>query len=326
MEIDNLVVQLAVAGGGGEIRGHLKTLGIDRYVDLEETNPVLPYIKRLQRLRVNPKHGMSVSHGETLIRLIHEKTFFNTFHRYEGKTLIRTCAPGKTGNVTLNKTLTAHQIPFQFMEHTPELCFKELFEATNTTMKIVTGVRDPMAINFSAPFQLISVFPYSSWAFDAPLSEMDPPFFQDGGDVQTFFDVWQASTCYKKGEYCSHAQDFFQRFSEHILHLFDYSFDKEKGYTIIKKGNIEVFLYQLEKMNDILPAFSDFVGCSITKWEKDNDASGKWVGETYKKALEEVTISPQFFEDCYKEDWISHFYSQTDIERFQEKWRKNIKQ
>lgn len=103
-----------------------------------------------------------------------------------------------------------------------------------------------------------------------------------------------------------------------------YPFDKEKGYTIIKEGNIEVFVYQLEKLNDVFLELSDWVGVPFEKMVNANKAEDKWVGESYKQACKEIEITQEYFDRCYNEPYVKHFYSDEDIEKFKERWRSHI--
>ena len=55
--------------------------------------------------------------------------------------------------------------------------------------------------------------------------------------------------------------------------IFDYSFDKEKGYSIIKKGNLEILIYTLESLSAIgEEAISSFLGIPNFKLIRANEA------------------------------------------------------
>lgn len=114
-------------------------------------------------------------------------------------------------------------------------------------------------------------------------------------------------------------------FNSNIINLYNHSFNTEQGYDIIKEGNIEVFVYQLEKLNDIAPQMSDWIGqTSFDEWINGNEASGKWINDFYKQAQKEIKFSQEFFDSCYNAEWVQHFYSQEDIEKFKERWRPHI--
>lgn len=124
-------------------------------------------------------------------------------------------------------------------------------------------------------------------------------------------------------------EKFIPKFNEEFLDLMKYEFDKEQGYSIIKDDNIEVFVYTLEKMNDIAKPLSDWV-CEGTNntpfdsWERANLAEDKWIAETYKQAQKELKFSREYFEKCYNDPYVKHFYSNEDIEKFKQKWQQNI--
>lgn len=117
---------------------------------------------------------------------------------------------------------------------------------------------------------------------------------------------------------------FFDAFNQNIFNLYEHSFDKEKGYSIMKKGNVEVFVYQLEKLNTIAKEMSDWIDQTpFENWTIKNDASSKWISEYYKQVKKEVKIPNRLFDICYDAPWVKHFYSESDIEKFKYSWRKN---
>lgn len=323
-EESSVVVQIGVLHREKSIVQHLESLGVTNYVALEETNTMLPYLFRLNLLKKDPSFYISTSDSETLLVQALKKKLYDNAHLYVGKELVITLATGKTGNNTLMDTLNHHKIPNFFAIHRPEVCFHQQLLQSGTKVKYVTGVRDPIAWFFSIMFDLLTNYFHQSQEHDLILSAMEPPFFEHGGDVQRFFDTVNKNWCCQKDGTPSWTSGFFKRYQAQVHDIFSYDFQKEKGYTIIKEGNMEIFLYQLEKMNDILPEFSQFVGYDIPEWKTSNSASSKWVKNSYQRALKEVKIPKDLFEAAYEEEWVTHFYSQKDIEKMKEKWKNNV--
>ncbi len=321
---DDIIVQLAVDGKNEEIITMLQEIGIDHYISQEETLCIVPYIQRITRIKKLGYDLISAEESDQTRRNILKKELLNTIHLYEGKEIILTCAIGKTGNNTLNDTLKHHHLPYFFSVHRPSSCFTKYLQTANTKIKVVTGVRDPMAQIFSSIFNVITAPLYVSQECNLSLSQIEPHFFHDGGNIQVLFDHWLQVSYEKNQGFSSPVTRFFQEYREEFFDIFAEDFQKEKGYTILKKGNIEIFLYQLEKMNDILPAFSAFVGCEIPSWVKANAVEEKWIGEKYPQALKELNFTKDFLHKVYKEDWVHHFYSEKDLQTFKNKWEKNI--
>ena len=73
--------------------------------------------------------------------------------------------------------------------------------------------------------------------------------------------------------------DEFRRFTS--INIFEEPFDRKAGYTVIKKGRFEIFLYKLEVVNDMLPIVCEFCGLDIDL-KYTNRGDKKWHAEVYK--------------------------------------------
>ncbi len=104
-----------------------------------------------------------------------------------------------------------------------------------------------------------------------------------------------------------------------------YPFDQDKGFTVIKKDNVEVFVYQLEKLNDLIPELSSWLNVPFDKFINGNMATEKWSGDSYKRAQKEIEITQEYFDKCFDESYVKHCYSKADIEKFKARWRPHIK-
>ena len=59
---------------------------------------------------------------------------------------------------------------------------------------------------------------------------------------------------------------------------------------------------------------------------KDNVGEKKWYAPAYKQALEELKLSKEYVEACYRTRLVRHFYSEVDIQKFRQKWSKNVEE
>ena len=106
------------------------------------------------------------------------------------------------------------------------------------------------------------------------------------------------------------------------IDVFRYPFDIEKGYTIIKEGNIELLLMKMEKLNDLEKVIGEFL--DIDSFQVRNANLGKQ--KTYRFALKEYkktfSLSEKELENLYrKSDYMKHFYSEQERNEFYMKWK-----
>lgn len=244
------------------------------------------------------------------------------------------CQPTKTGDYTIMATLEEHDIPHYPMWHKSDLFDKELVSSLgdSTTIKVICSVREPIIRTLSDLYHAITDYDI----FPEGLTERGKgvSFFEEGGDVQTLFDRfieagggthsihgrWKGSK--EKGTYY---EQYFALFEEYIVDVKIAPFNQEKGYSVIKQGNIEVFLYQLEKLNDLVEELSDFVGKPLEKLTNANEAKNKWIAESYEIAKKEIMFSQEFFDAVYADPYIRHCYSKEDIQKFKNKWKSHVK-
>lgn len=228
--------------------------------------------------------------------------------------------PPKTGDYTVKKTLEELGINHIFTHHESYM-FKELMEKNpNSKIKILTAVRDPIAQNLSMLYH--KIIQYNKVLFNM-IKDKDG-FLDNGGDVQILFDDY-----FSKENFNPYPDTtlgaFFEDLKENLIDLRKYDFDKEKGFSIIKEGNLEIFMYQLEKLDNIVDEISNWIGKeSFSHLINDNIAESKWIGNSYKDAKENIKFSLEYFENSYNNSWVQHFYSENDIKKFKKKWDKSI--
>ncbi len=187
--------------------------------------------------------------------------------------LILLCLPPKTGDHTLMKTFEANNINYLNLWHLSKSFNLDLFNIK--PIKIITAIREPIDQHISSIYQNIKSDPNceSRWislyltyilendgSFEDNLKNLKDNFLKKGGGIQDFFDL--RMYCRKlssaDGKIKPVIIENLEEFSANILDLMAYSFNHETGYAIIQTQNIEVFVYQLEKLNDIVPQLSDW--------------------------------------------------------------------
>jgi len=173
-------------------------------------------------------------------------------------------------------------------------------------VKIITLMRDPIDRSFSELFTLIGAFGFNTVMFPG----------------SSFVD-----SCTEYVKECIQRQ--LAWFDNEIKSLFDidiftYPFDKEKGFSIIKKDNIEVLVLKLEKLNNLETVIGSFVDAPDIKLNIANEGANKIYKYLYNNIKKVVKIKKELFESVYNENSkVDHFYSDDEKIIFENKWNKH---
>lgn len=315
-----------------EIEKQLLEMGIKEYIYFSEAQTRLTFLRAKRNIRNPIEYSVK---KDILLDMQFEAYMYSYLQRVIDDEGIILCLPPKTGDFTISNTLERNYVDYCNLWHRPYIFNKKLLDDLNIPrIKIVTAVRDPIAQNISWVFQMIE---NGVWYFDLD------DYWKQGGDVQKIFDATVNGENYgisspmyefpciydnimQKGRYMGgFIQNFFEAFSESFFDLTSYEFDKDKGYSIIHDGKLEIFIYQIEKLDSIADILLDWLGCRTGLLENGNIGSEKWYAGAYKQAKAELKLTEEYVEKCYKEPYVTHFYNDSDIEIFKNKWRRNIR-
>ena len=107
------------------------------------------------------------------------------------------------------------------------------------------------------------------------------------------------------------------------IDIYEYPFDKERGFSIIRKDNVEILLLKFEKLNDCFTeAFSQFSGDKHVHLPHANIGSDKQYGEDYRKLTGSLQLPETLCRNIYATRLVLHFYSQKEIDGFMERWQR----
>lgn len=241
------------------------------------------------------------------------------------KPLLILCMPPKTGDHSLIQTFQRENIPHHFVFHMPEAIELYSLSQDHPEIKIITAVRDPIAENISLLYQNIGEIHRSLTARFLISGHFNRDFFEFGGNTQDLFELFIHSLHNPALCGAHPIQRFIPIFQKHISQTLQQDFDQKLGYGIARQGNVQIFTFQLEQLNQLLPQLSQFIGTKLSSLSNGNLTSNKWVASAYKQAQKDLTFSEDYFEECYSSDWVRHCYSQKSISTFQDKWKKNLK-
>lgn len=183
-------------------------------------------------------------------------------------------------------------------------------------LKIITGVREPLAKELSTYFQSFIFTRYEN--NEIGLQErLDNCVHDTRIGMQQIFD-------YVPGNPYGTAFGWFDREIKENFGIDVYAepFDKEKGYHIYRNGNVEVFLYRLENLNSLEKEIADFLERPDFKIVKANDASEKDIRFIYEDVKKTHRFSKALMDLYYKDnERMDFFYTKEEQEKFLKKWQ-----
>ena len=181
-------------------------------------------------------------------------------------------------------------------------------------IKIITGVREPIARNISWFFQVIhcqSVFPEFFIKYQEGLITMD----------EIIKKFWSQKFVYGKQ---------FDWFEEELQPVFgidiaSIDFPKEKGYAIANfpDRNIDLLVLKLEKLDSCLKeALETFLGVENLDCERLDRADFLEANDylIYDNLRKSLTFSDEYLEEIYDQPLVRHFYTDEEINKFKLKW------
>lgn len=244
--------------------------------------------------------------------------------------------PGKTASSSLEARLKEKGISFikghqlEYSEHILGETYRNIWEKSiqkRRNFKIIAAVREPLSRDYSAFWQAFT----EGWERNMLMPILNKDFQQM---YNSFIELIMKGSMYTK-EKLGVSMPFtwneeFEWFDEQIkkylnIDVFQYPFDKEKGYTIIKKENIELFLFKVEKMEDVLEEISSFVGTSKLSSINTNVGEQKWYGLAYLQFRKEVKLPYEYIKHYYQGNpKMDFFYTQEEKAEFLDKWRGNM--
>lgn len=176
-------------------------------------------------------------------------------------------------------------------------------------LKIITLVRDPIAINVSGFFHNQDLW----------LSDFSDEIVEDveyhNKLKKRFIDEYPHE----------HPLTWFDRELKLVfgIDVFADSFPKSIGYKIYEGDSADVLLLKLESLDRCLSdAFKDFLNIDNFFLPKANTAREKVYSTLYKKFVANIQLPESYLKKMYNSKYIQHFYSESEINSFKAKWNK----
>lgn len=170
--------------------------------------------------------------------------------------------------------------------------------------KIICLVRDPVARQIAAMWQ--NIHQVQRYSATVNFAEIEKYYFPEQ---------------FAGGEFSWFDKQMKKVFN---IDVFEYPFDQEKGYSIIKKGNIEVLLMKMEKLNDLEAVIGEFLNIENFKLDNENVGSEKPYRFAYRDYKANFKLPKEVLDNVYvKNKHTKHFYSEQERETFYNKWLKD---
>lgn len=190
-------------------------------------------------------------------------------------------------------------------------------------IKIITMVREPLIRDLSAYFQFIRQ-QYNT--------VIEAPCLFEGGEISLLKDSVKYFE-YIYDNFYDHSNWFFNEFGWYQeefennfgVNIFEYPFDQEAGYAIIRKDNLEILVLKTECLNSLEHVIGNFLNIPSFKLVKSNDSAKKIYRFLYEDCKKNVLFPKKYVDFYYKNNaFMNHFYSETEQQQFLEKWRTHI--
>ena len=287
------------------------------------TDITLKYKKKYELWKENLKFKNS---------LLQQKEYFEMVKCIaENPVSVLLCGIPKTGNKSLvtsfaeknwkNIAFTRHALYFD--RYTLDNIKEILSSFNDHKIKIISGIREPVERIISQDWEHMSIpFLYNDTFIPDILDSKNGHFITELVEHEKESGMkYDCTSCFYL--------DVADWFDDHIkkvfgIDIFDYSFDKKKGYSIIEKDNISIFIYRLDKLDKLEEEIREFTGISSFILKRENVASEKKYIFAYKEYLRNIRIKESLFSVLANSKGMTHFYTEEECEKYRNKWQDKL--
>ncbi len=121
--------------------------------------------------------------------------------------------------------------------------------------------------------------------------------------------------------------EWYKKEFEKVLHIniYEYPFNREKGYSIIEKDGISLLLLKMEKINSLEKIIGNFLEAENFTIINGNMAEQKGYHFAYENYLENVKIPLDFYKHYYSgNEYMDYFYTEDEKNQFYKRWKEHI--
>lgn len=178
-------------------------------------------------------------------------------------------------------------------------------------LKVITSVREPVARNISFMFYILP-------RVLGEYAHVHNTFKTKYAYTEIFEDIY-----YKLMDHNYVLNWFDDEVNKYLgINIYEYPFDKEKGYSIIEKNNIKLLILKCEKLDNCAEIIQKFVGVEKFELSKENSSNDYWYKPIYDKFKSEFIPHEEYLKGLYDSKFMRYFYSDKEIQTFYRKWRR----
>lgn len=219
-----------------------------------------------------------------------------------------------------------HNIQPYFNEYLKKNNYSSLdnFLSTQHIVYVATGVREPISRTISAfftwltkeakPNNLTQYYGGGNYYLHSDpnyLKTLDVNIFIDKLlQILTVDNIFDSNNCW----FNNNIRKFFN------IDIYNYPFDPKKGYTIINQNQYKILVYRQENLNENHAMINDWLGTNQVRLHKENESTTKWYYELYHEVKKNIHIPKIILDQIFQNKKIRHFYSDTEISNFYQKY------
>ncbi len=239
---------------------------------------------------------------------------------------------GKVGSATISKSLESLRIPNAHIHELEETRMKtkgvlyldgrrktyehgfknhDLFLEKIKKQKhiqIITLVREPIARDISRYFQSFYT-EYTAW-------------LDQTNDLYKDFIRMTKGFLKDRNQFVWFNQEIKKVFG---IDVYEYPFDKEKGYALIEEDNISILILKMEKLNELESVVGEFLKIENFELVNANEAKDRPYRYMYEEFKQNVKLPQSYVDSYYKDNpYMDHFYSEKEKAKFLDKWSRRL--
>jgi len=105
------------------------------------------------------------------------------------------------------------------------------------------------------------------------------------------------------------------------IDVFNHPFDRERGWTVIRRGQIGCLILKLESSQEAKEAaIRSFLSLDEFTLDSTNVTAEKTGGAVYLRFKNQLNLSSDLLDTVYDSKYARHFYTDAEIERFKARW------
>lgn len=113
-----------------------------------------------------------------------------------------------------------------------------------------------------------------------------------------------------------------QKFSDATgFQMLDHAFDTARGFSSYETDDgLRLYFCQTEMLTARWDSLRDYLELDTLPMIPSNVGDDKWYADIYARFKEAYVASDRELTACYDNDIMDHFYSESDLDRFRERW------